>query len=285
MGRGKGTNLLSTTTCYDLRDEILIDMAPMNVFVFDIETIPDLESGKKIFGFENLADNEIAEAMMAQKRAQTGNDFIAHHLQKIVAISIVWHCHDKVKVWSLGENNSDEQDILTRFFNGIEKYSPVLVSWNGTNFDLPVIHYRALLHGISAPRYWEIGNGDSNFKYNNYLNRYHYRHMDLLDILSGYSPRAYASLDQIAKMLNLPGKITISGSEVFDYYKAGRIEDIRNYCELDVLNTYLVYLRFELMRGVLTDADHVKAQEILKSTLQQEAKPHFQEFLTAWESY
>ena len=71
---------------------------------------------------------------------------------------------------------------MKRFFDGIERYSPTLVSWNGGGFDLPVMHYRALINGVTAPRYWETGNDDASFRYNNYLGRYHWRHTDLMDV-------------------------------------------------------------------------------------------------------
>lgn len=256
----------------------------MNVFVFDIETVPDLDNGRKILDLPNIPDEEVAEAMTTMRRMKVGHTFMPHHLQKIVAISIVWHHPEWIKVWSLGESCSEEKELIQRFFTGIEKHAPILVSWNGTNFDLPVLHYRALLHGITANRYWEIGEEDPRYKYNNYLNRYHYRHMDLLDILAGYSPKNYAPLDEIARMMNLPGKISLHGSEVFHYYQRGEIDKIRNYCELDVLNTYLIYLRFELMRGQIDDQQYDLYQNNLKDMLKHENKEHFQHFLDAWQN-
>ncbi len=158
-----------------------------------------------------------------------------------------------------------------------------MVSWNGTQFDLPVLHYRSLLHGIQAPRYWEVGDHDSSYKYNNYINRYHYRHMDIMDILANYTGRANASLDDISRMLNLPGKITLHGKEVFPKYQQGHLNEIRDYCELDVLNTYLVYLRFEYCRGQLLLDDYQRYQHNLKETLAKEDKPHLKSFLSSWE--
>src|SRR5699024_9779140 len=108
-----------------------------------------------------------------------------------------------------------EEELVQRFFDGIEKFIPTLVSWNGGAFDLPVIHYRALFHGIAGLRYWEIGDEDQSFRWNNYLNRYHQRHLDLMDMLSGYQARAAAPLDEIAVLLGLPGKMGMSGTKVW----------------------------------------------------------------------
>ena len=189
---------------------------------------------------------------------------------------------DRLKVWSLGEEGSSEAELIERFFAGLERYAPTLVSWNGNGFDLPVLHYRALLHGVSAPRYWETGEEDASFRWSNYLNRYHYRHTDLMDVLSGYQPRAGARLDEIATMLGLPGKMGMSGAQVWERFQAGDIAGIRDYCETDVLNTFLVYLRFELMRGRLTRDGYQQECELVRDSLDREDKSHFQAFLAAW---
>lgn len=255
----------------------------MNVFVFDIETIPDIASGKRLFNLDGLPDQDVITAMLKLRRQETGNsDFLRLHLQRIVAISIVMRSHDQLKVWSLGEEDSSEKELIERFFAGIERYSPTLVSWNGGGFDLPVLHYRALLHGISAPRYWETGDLCNDFRWNNYLNRFHYRHMDLMDILAGYQARANAPLDEIAVMLGFPGKMGKSGALVWQSFLNGEIKDIRNYCETDVLNTYLVYLRVELIRGKLDQTQYNLECQRVREMLLRENKAHLLEFLAAW---
>lgn len=256
----------------------------MNTLVFDVETIPDIDSGKKLYDLTG-SDAEIAEKMREIRRAETnGSDFMRHHLHKIIVISAVLDTGNKIKVWSLGEKNTSEKDLIQRFFEGLEKYSPTLVSWNGAGFDLPVLHYRALVNGVVAPRYWEVGEEDASFKWNNYLNRYHYRHMDIMDILSGYQSKTAARLDDIATMMDFPGKMGMDGSKVLDAYLNGEIDNIRNYCETDVLNTYLVFLRFEVMRGKLSASDYQRKTETLRTVLASAHQPHFDEFLSAWQS-
>ncbi len=112
-----------------------------------------------------------------------------------------------------------------------------------------MLNYRALIHGVRAARFWDMGEDDRDFKWNNYISRYHSRHLDLMDVLAMYQGRGNAPLDQIAQLLGLPGKLGMDGSKVWDAYQAGRIEAIRHYCETDVANTYLVYQRFQLIRG------------------------------------
>ncbi len=255
-----------------------------NILVFDIETIPDIESAKKLYEFQQLSDSDIANALFTMRRQQThGSEFLQHYLQKIVAISIVLYSNNEIKVRSLGEIDATEADIIAQFYKGLDYYTPTLVSWNGNGFDLPVLHYRTLLHKISAPRYWETGEDDSAFRWNNYLNRYHERHLDLMDVLAGYSSKAFAPLDSIATMLNLPGKMGMSGSKVWDAYLNNELKAIRDYCEADVLNTFIVYLHFQLMRGKL---HHQQLDEICQQThayLASHEQPHLRDFAAHWQ--
>jgi predicted PolB exonuclease-like 3'-5' exonuclease len=255
-----------------------------NLFVFDIETIPDVAGGRRLYGLDDLDDGNAAAAMFHIRSQEAGgSEFLRHHLHRIVAISVVLRTADRFKVWSLGEVEATEEELLRRFFDGVDRFTPVLVSWNGSGFDLPVIQYRSLLHGVPAPRYWDTGGDDRDFKWNNYLSRYHERHTDLMDVLSGYQPRAVARLDEIATLLGLPGKMGMSGEKVWESYQAGNIVGIRNYCETDVLNTYLVYLRFELIRGHLTEADYARECRRVREELAIGDKPHLHEFLQAWD--
>lgn len=251
----------------------------MTELVFDIETVPDVEHGQQLYALEGLNASDTAQAMFALRREKNGTDFLAHHLHKVVAISLVMANNSQIKVWSLGSEDSTEKDLIQRFFAGIDKYKPTLISWNGSGFDLPVLHYRALLHGIPAPTYWENGDTLQNFKYNNYLSRFHYRHIDLMDILAAFQHRAIAPLDEIASLLGFPGKMGMSGAKVWDEYQDGNIKGIRDYCETDVLNTYCVYLRFELMRGNYSHSDYQNKLQLLTEYLSNElAREHLQVF-------
>jgi hypothetical protein len=168
------------------------------------------------------------------------------------------------------------------FFDGIERYSPTLVSWNGSGFDLPVLHYRAMRHRVQAHRYWETGDEEQSFRWNNYLGRFHWRHIDLMDVLAGYQGRGRVGLDRMALLLGLPGKLGMSGEGVRDAHLEGRSGDIRDYCETDVINTYLIYLRFEMMRGRLTPEEHDRECATVRAWLRSEGKAHLSRFAEAW---
>ena len=255
----------------------------MNVFVFDIETVPDVEAGRQIYDLDNLDDKEVAQAMYHLCRQKSGSEFLPHYLHRVVAISVVFRFNDKVKVWSLGDETSSEAELVQRFYDGIDKYGPVLVSWNGGGFDLPVLNYRALKHEISATHYWDTGDFDSTTKWNNYQSRYHARHTDVMDVLAMYTGRANAPLDHIATMLGFPGKMGMDGSKVWEAYLDGDIRGIRQYCESDVLNTYLVYLRFELIRGRIDKARYQQECELLKQLLNHSGEEHLLEFVRLWD--
>ncbi len=254
----------------------------MNTLVFDIETVPDTDLGRRLYALENLSDEQVGQIMFTKRRQETGSDFLSHEQHRVVAISVVMRSRDSLKVWSLGEEGSGEKDLIERFFDGLDKFTPDLVSWNGAGFDLPVLHYRSLLHSITAARYWETGEGDSSFRYSNYLSRFHWRHMDLMDVLSAFQGRGRASLDAVASLLGFPGKLGMHGSQVWDAYLSGGLARIRQYCETDVINTYLVYLRFELLRGNLTPAEHGAEVARMRSLLRESAAPHLQEFAAQW---
>lgn len=255
----------------------------MNVLTFDIETVPDIDTARRLYDLDSLSDDGVIQAMRHIRAQETGgSDFQRHYLHRIVAISLVLATPRDFRLWTLGEPDDSEAEAIRRFFDGVDRFSPVLVSWNGGGFDLPVLHYRSLLHGVAAPRYWETGDEDREFRWNNYLNRFHGRHTDLMDVLAGYTPRAAAPLDQIAAMLGLPGKMGMDGSKVWDAYRAGDLEGIRNYCETDVLNTHLVYLRFELIRGRLTAASHREECDRIRQALLDMDRPHLNEFVERW---
>ena len=256
--------------------------SPLHCLVFDIETIPDVALGRSLPGLAEADDVTVAEAMFARRTEETGSSFLPYEQHRVVAIAAALRTEDQLQVWSVGSLDSGEDDLLRRFFGGLEKLRPTLVSWNGSGFDLPVLHYRMLKHGIAAPTYWDTGDLDRDFRWNNYLNRYHARHVDLMDVLSGYQLRGRASLEHIAALLGLPGKLGMGGDKVWDAWREGRLEEIRGYCETDVLNTYLVYLRFELIRGRLSNAAHAAEVARVRAWLAERSERHWREFAAAW---
>jgi predicted PolB exonuclease-like 3'-5' exonuclease len=252
--------------------------------VFDIETVPDVAGIRRLNDIApSLPDDEVRAWYGQQRRAATGSDFAPHYLQQVVAIACALRRGDEFRVWSVGDLEDIEADLIRRFFDGIEKITPQLVSWNGGGFDLPVLHHRALIHGVAAPRYWDWGDTDREFKFNSYLSRYHTRHIDLMDVLAAYQPRASAPLDAVARLCGFAGKIGVGGSAVAGAVAEGRLTEVRNYCEADVLNTYLVYQRFRLMRGELTAGEYASEISLARERIAATGASHWKEFLAAWQ--
>ena len=259
------------------------------ILAFDIETIPDAHAIRTLHDFPNdISDADVVEYALQKRRAQNGSDFLPLHLHRVVAISccLRWS-EDKVHVSTIGKIEDDEATVLLKFYDLLERYTPQLVSWNGGGFDLPVLHYRSLIHGISAARYWDMGEGDfgdsRDFKWNNYLSRYHMRHCDLMDVLAMYNGRANAPLDQMAKLCGFPGKMGMDGSKVWDAFQQGQLQEIRDYCETDAANTYLMFMRFQLLRGVYNPQEYQAEIDRLYHHLNAQPQEHWQQFCQMWQ--
>ncbi len=256
---------------------------PQNCLVFDIETVPDVELGRRLLRLDGSDDGSVGAAMLARRSEETGSSFLPLEQHRVVAIATLLSSGDQLQVWSVGGVDSPEDELLRRFFGGIDKLRPQLVTWNGSGFDLPVLHYRMLRHGIASPTYWDTGELDRDFRWNNYLNRYHMRHVDLMDVLSAYQARGRASLEHVSLLLGLPGKLGMSGEQVFEYWREGRIAEIRAYCETDVMNTYLIWLRFQLVRGQLSTAAHESEITRVRGWLGERAEAHWRQYAAAWD--
>lgn len=253
------------------------------ILAFDIETIPDIAGLRALHALSDaLSDQDVVDMAHQKRRQSHGTDFQPLHLQKVVAISCALREGDHFRVWTLGQPEDSEATLVQRFFDGVEKYLPQLVSWNGGGFDLPVLNYRALVNGVTAPRFWELGDDDREFKWNNYISRYHMRHLDLMDLLAMYQPRASAPLDELSKLCGFPGKLGMDGSQVWGAFRDGRLPEIRAYCETDAVNTYLMYLRFQHLRGTLVPAVYEQEIARVRATLGRTPGAHWQEFLAAW---
>jgi predicted PolB exonuclease-like 3'-5' exonuclease len=134
--------------------------------------------------------------------------------------------------------------LISAFVDKIAELNPELVTFNGNTFDLPVLRYRAMIHALRAP----------GLTVRPYFNRYTEDALDLCDVLSSFAPHTKASLNELSKIMGLPGKPDgIDGTEVEQYFLNGKIKEIADYCESDVVNTYRVWLRYELFRGKLSD--------------------------------
>ena len=262
-------------------------MSSWPVLVFDIESIPDVAGLRNLRQMDTSVDDAaVYDAEIADRAARGKGDFMPLYLQRVLVISCVFRNAEGLRVHSLVDREtggtSQEGRVIQSFFNLIERHEPQLVSWNGSGFDLPVLHYRGMRHGVVASKYWDMGDDDREYRYNNYISRYHLRHLDLMDLMALYQPKANAPLDAMAKLCGFPGKLGMDGSQVFGAYKEGRIDEIRRYCETDVMNTYLLYCRFQQMRGGFSDVEYRREIAGVREMLGGLDEPHWREYLGAW---
>jgi len=243
-----------------------------HVFVWDLETIPDIS------GF--AAANDLFNKTADEVRGGMGDKFQKHIYHEIICIGALIAHQDADGHWlvdALGAPNVGERsegELIASFVDRIAELTPQLVTFNGSSFDLPVLRYRALVHKVSA-----VG-----LSARPYFNRYSDDAIDLCDVLSSFTPGAKCSLHELCRVMGLPGKPDgIHGDEVEKYFRDGRIKEIADYCESDVVNTYRVWLRYELFRAKLTnaalEASEANLAELIKS--RSNAKPLLSELTAA----
>lgn len=263
-----------------------------NIFVFDIETIPDLEAARSLLKLETANDAEIYKAIAAYHDAEKPAEqvFLKPIFHKIVAISFaniaIDHNHEGEEytikeIRSGGKISSSEKDLVKGFFGYLEDHTPRLVSFNGRAFDLPVLKYRAMKYGVKTNIY-KLGD-----KWNNYTQRYSSDwHCDLHEILTDYYASGRLKLDEACNSFGYPGKVDVDGSTVYDLFKNKQIKEIRDYCETDVLNTYLVYLSYALHYGKINNRSYDMAITEVHDFLEKNQDlEHFKNFSLAWQKY
>ncbi len=256
----------------------------MNCLIFAIATVPDIDTGRRLHDMQGVDDTDVAMALSTLRYQHTDgrSDVLPAHLQRVVAIAVLEHRQGELACHALGDEGVSEAGLIREFFSRLERHEPALISWHGSCFELPVLHYRALLHGISVPRYWDGGADEHGDRRDQYVNRFHRRHTDLMDALSGFSGRVTASLDEISRMLGFPGGPEQSATAAWECYQAREFQTFREHCLRAVLNTYLIYLRFELLRGHLQAHTYEQACTHLRRWLVQSGQAALQRFLQAW---
>ena len=262
-----------------------------HILVFDIETVPDDISALNLIDETLNSVGLRREALVNYHLEVTkgANDFLRQPFHKVVAISFL-HC--KIVIDDLGQESYifkdlrswdiakfSEEEIISNFFATVDKLNPRLISFNGRTFDMPVLKYRAMKYGISSLGFYKTGN-----KYESYSHRYSTAwHVDLLDVLSDFGLSARIKLNEVCAILGFPGKFGVDGSKVSDMYDRGEISAIANYCETDVLNTYLVYLRHCLHSCKMNDIAYEQAiSNVVDFIAQNTQKEYLQDFYKAW---
>jgi len=248
--------------------------------VFDLETVPDLVIARRFLRLEATVPDDAVRRAIAEKYARPDQDpaevFLKAPFHRVVCIGAVFAERDHdgpFTVRSLGARHigdKDEARLIGDFMASLPQEhggkGPVLVSFNGGGFDLPILRYRALAQRLSVPSMFRGSGRD-------YWYRFGWDHIDLCDMLSGFGASARPSLNEMAALLDVPAKLDgMDGSKVEAFAAAGRLDDIASYCLGDVITTFRLLLRFALVRGEIDEGMLARSEESLEEAIERQAK-------------
>jgi predicted PolB exonuclease-like 3'-5' exonuclease len=204
--------------------------------VIDIETVPD----------RGLYDPERDVPKRENRGEGSEETFPPPWAHRVAVVGVMWLGADHAlrRLGAVGHGATEEPRLLRDFAGFLDKEHPILVTFNGRRFDLPVLALRSLRHGIPAAWYFWGGNA--------YRKRFGAeQHVDLCEELSDYGSVRRSKLDAIARVVGLPGKFGMDGSQVESSIEQGKIDVVRDYCLADVIQTAFVWLRFLLLRDAM----------------------------------
>jgi len=248
--------------------------------VVDTESIPDGRLLNLVkYADAGLSPEEAIERAReeARQNSSTGSDFIPFTFQIPVAVCAVRVAADfqLQAAACLDAPLYRPKEIVKKFWLGLSYYTRCkLVTFNGRGFDLPLLELAAFRYGFPGRDYFSRGR-----------NRYT-GDLDLMDWLTNFgASRGFAGgLNLLAKLLGKPGKMEVTGEQVYEFYKAGRYQEINDYCMFDTLDTYFVFLRTRVLTGDITLEQEVEIVEKAKATLtaQSQDLPALQHYLANW---
>ena len=228
----------------------------MSFAIVDIETRIDKALVKAVLHrHEDVSEEEAYERTREElvARRPSGSDFfrVAFHVPVSIVIGSVSDARVLTSVELLGGDAYSESGIVREFWHRLEQFGGTLVSFNGRGFDLPVLELAALRHACRIPRYFEAG-----YRYR-YSDEAHYDLYDFMTNCGMYSVRGGFHL--LAQLIGLPGKGDVDGAGVQALWEGGRLADIHAYCRRDVIQTYFLFLRLEVMRGRISAEEEAAA--------------------------
>jgi predicted PolB exonuclease-like 3'-5' exonuclease len=231
---------------------------PPAFLVFDTESVPD---GKLIsmvkYAGEDLAPEAAVERarLEARERSRDNSDFLPVTFQYPVAVCVLRVGPDfrLQALTCLDAPQFRTREMVGAFWKGVAHHHRAkLVTYNGRAFDLPLMELGAFRYGYTAMHYYQRSRNRFN------------GHIDLLDWLSNYGGcRLAGGLNLLSKMLGKPGKMGITGDQVYALYRAGKLQEINDYCMFDTIDTYFVFLRTRVLTG---DVSLQQEQDLIGQT-------------------
>jgi predicted PolB exonuclease-like 3'-5' exonuclease len=224
------------------------------------------ERGYLVFDLETVVDGTLYDPPEPKEGEE--RPFAPLFAQRPITVGALWLSVDLGvrRLWTIdGFSEADERGLLTTLSDFVDEHRPTLVTFNGRGFDLPVLVLRSLRHGVAMPWYFE------EERYRD--RRAEEGHLDLHDALALHgAARRSVSLDVASRLLGLPGKVGVDGSQVEPLYHAGKWEEIRRYCLGDVAQTAFLLVRYLRLRGELTLDEHREAASGLLSALRDDGR-------------
>jgi predicted PolB exonuclease-like 3'-5' exonuclease len=247
--------------------------------ILDTESVPDGRLIARVkYPGENLGPDEAIGRARAEAReaSPNGSDFLPVTFQYPVAVCVLRAGSDfrLQALTCLDAPHFRPHEIVRKFWQGVGHYRAKLVSFNGRGFDLPLLELAAFRYGCCGRDYFAGSR-----------NRYGGNHLDLMDWLGNYGAcRLAGGLDLLAKLLGKPGKMEVSGEQVYEMHRAGRHQDINDYCMFDTIDTYFVFLRTRVLSGDLTlEREHELVGEARQwLTAKADELPALRQYLGRW---
>ena len=272
----------------------MLKSLPRELWAFDVEWVPDVASGRRVYGLADLVPDEAVLQTMWERGGASEDaprPYLKTVMCRVVSIAAVIRRQadsGRVTLDLRSLPNGDaatatEADLLTRFLTGIGKATPQLVGFNSRSADLMILVQRAMVHRLAQPEFcrrparpWEG---------TDYLAKGSDAHVDLMEAFGGWG-RTTPSLHEFATCCGIPGKTLAGGEAVVDLWLAGDVRGIVQYNECDALTTYLLWLRAALLSGLLTSTQHAEEEALLEDLLrtrgEQDDHEHLLEYLERW---
>lgn len=262
-------------------------MSDIHYLIFDIETVGDGDLIRRVrFPDQAMTPREAVQKYRRQLLEESGRDILPLTFVLPVSVAVAKVAEDfrLVDILVLDAPEFRPQEIVRRFWQGWQHYErPTFVTFNGRGYDLPVMEVSAFRFGISLPAWFNV---DSR-SFEQCRNRYNQEaHLDLQDLLNNFGAfRMSGGLNLLANLIQKPGKSGIDGSQVQELYDQGRADLINDYCRCDVLDTYFVFLRTQVLLGRITLQDEQALVEHAREMLEKQAPEHpaYQHYLKIWD--
>lgn len=225
-------------------------------FVFDLETIPDFEFIRRVLNMPDAPKEDLLERA-SEELARNKSGFLPPMYHQIVSWVGLWIENNGLPKQKALWNGTDEVEGLQTIFNSLQTYKDFgLIHHNGRGFDLPVLTYRALKHGLKLPR--RLSHHDIKYRYSKH-------NVDLKEVFSNYGASSWPKLEHLGQLIGIPVKQTGAGNKVLELFEDDKLEAIERYCYEDVMGTYLVWLHLQYTEGTI----HGKTFENLKKRAMQ----------------